>query len=722
MTSEQLKKLEDDLWAAADRLRVDSDLKSNEYSTPVLGIIFLKFADNKYSLYEDEIKSELEAQKNSRRQRTEREIAISKCGFYLPANARYNYLLNLPGDKKLDVAIKEAMEAIEENKEELKDTLPKDEYFSLTRSSDELLPKLLRIFNDIPVDASGDLFGKVYEYFLGEFALAEGQGGGEFFTPTSVVKYMVEVIEPYSGEIYDPACGSGGMFVQSAKFIEKRKEELHDDTENNLYVCGQEKTSDTVKLAKMNLVVNGLRGEIKQANTFYQDEFNCYGRFDYIMANPPFNVKDVNVETVENKKYFNEYGLPRNKTKSTKKDANKETIPNANYLWINLFATSLKEHGKAALVMPNSASDAGGSEKDIREKLIRDGIISQMVTLPSNMFYTVTLPATLWFFEKERENKDEILFIDARNIYRQIDRAHREFTEEQIENLATITRLHKGERERYIDLINKYINKSSKNSIGLDKKISEAYSEVKKLRNNFISWFKSVNLNLDNERNNKFGNYQVEEKISKLGIDSCEEAISKCQTIEKLYKEYLTVYSNDQIEKSNELQKKIVQDYSEIVSKIKELFKSLEKCFRRTVRVLDFFDKELRIKDDTKFKEINKTKETKKKLDELNTAIRNFDYFISQALWLQDRFPEAKYEDVTGLCKLANMEDIKEQEYSLNPGRYVGVVIEEDGLTKEEFLNIIKNDYSELQMLNKEAHQLELIISQNLEMLVQDDD
>ena len=260
MTSEELKQLEKSLWSAAERLRVDSDLKSNEYATPVLGIIFLKFADNKYSMYEDEIKVEIESQKNSRKQRSEREIAISKCGFYLPPHSRYNYLLNLSGDKKIDVAIKEAMEEIEENKEELKDTLPKSEYLKLTRVNEELPSKLLRTFADIPVDASGDLFGKVYEYFLREFALTEGQGGGEFFTPTSVVKYMVEVIEPYSGEIYDPACGSGGMFVQSAKFIERRKEELHDASENNIFVCGQEKTSDTVKLAKMNLVVNGLRG------------------------------------------------------------------------------------------------------------------------------------------------------------------------------------------------------------------------------------------------------------------------------------------------------------------------------------------------------------------------------------------------------------------------------------------------------------------------------
>lgn len=722
MTAEQLKKLEKDLWSAADRLRADSDLKSNEYATPVLGIIFLKFADNKYSMYEDEIKAELEAQKNSRRQRSEREIAISKCGFYLPPKARYSYLLNLSGDKKLDVAIKEAMEAIEENKEELKDTLPKDEYFSLTRSSEELLPKLLRIFEDIPVDASGDLFGKVYEYFLGEFALAEGQGGGEFFTPTSVVKYMVEVIEPYSGEIYDPACGSGGMFVQSAKFIERRKEELHDTTEKNIFVCGQEKTADTVKLAKMNLVVNGLRGEIKQANTFYQDEFNCYGRFDYVMANPPFNVRDVNVETVENKNYFNEYGLPKNKSKSGKKDANKETIPNANYLWINLFATSLKDHGKAALVMANSASDAGGSEKDIRTNLINEGIISQMVTLPSNMFYTVTLPATLWFFEKNREKKDEILFIDARNVYKQIDRAHREFTEEQVENLATITRLYKGEREIYIDLVNKYIEKSSENSVGLDEKMSETYTAVKALKDNFTLWFRVNKFSLDNERNEKLNNYEVKEKIAKLTISSYEDVLSQYKIIDELYKTYRCEYNHEEIQKSNELQKKLVFDYNEILKSLKEFYKSLEKCYRRTVRLYEFFDKELKIKDDAKFKEINKPKDAKLKLDELNISIHEVEYFINQGLWLQERFPQAKYEDVIGLCKVANLEEIQEQDYSLNPGRYVGVVIEEDGLTEEEFQQTILGLNSELEFLNKEAYELELKIVENMRMLVKVDE
>lgn len=717
MTSQQLKELEKKLWLAAERMRVDSDLKSNEYATPVLGIIFLKFADNKYSMYEEEIKAELKSHKNSRRQRSEREIAISKCGFYLPPKARYDYLLNLPSDKKIDVAIKEAMEIIEENKEELKDTLPKNEYFNLTRVNDDLPSKLLRTFADIPVEASGDLFGKVYEYFLGKFALAEGQNGGEFFTPTSVVKYMVEVIEPYSGEIYDPACGSGGMFVQSAKFIERRKQELQDTIDKNIFVCGQEKTSDTVKLAKMNLVVNGLRGEIKQANTFYQDEFDCYGRFDYVMANPPFNVKDVNVEVVENKNYFNEYGLPKNKSKSNKKDSNKETIPNANYLWINLFATSLKKKGKAALVMANSASDAGGSEKDIRAKLINSGVISQMVTLPSNMFYTVTLPATLWFFENNINRKEKILFIDARNIYRQIDRAHRDFSDEQIENLAIITRLYNGESRRYIKLINKYIKKAHENSIKLKDTLSESYKLVKIFKNSFVQWFKSSNLKLDDE---KIGD--VERKIGRLTIPNYEHVLLEYNKISEKYESYIEEYNKEEIEESNEIQKQLVQEYNEILQELKAFFKFLNKCYIRCVRLYEFFYKEIKIKDDPKFKEINIIKDCKLKIDELYNDIYFPDYYINQCLWLQGRFSKAKYEDVTGLCKVANLEEIKEQDYSLNPGRYIGVVIEDDGMTEEEFAKDMLELNSELESLNKETRELEQKISDNIRMLVKEDE
>lgn len=280
MTSEQLKKLEATLWQTADTLRANSDLKSSEYSTPVLGLIFLKFADNKYGLFEQAINAEFKKLKGSRRERPIDEIAIEKCGFYLPPEARYDYLLNLPEKVEIAPALKRAMELIEEYKPELKDTLPQDEYFRLVRKPEYRgIPKqLLKNFADIPKDASGDMFGQIYEYFLGKFAMAEGQGGGEFFTPRSVVRLMVQIIEPHNGTVFDPACGSGGMFVQSAQFIEGRKSPGED---TGLFVYGQEKTLETVKLAKMNIAVNGLRGDIRQANTYYEDLHGSFEKFDY---------------------------------------------------------------------------------------------------------------------------------------------------------------------------------------------------------------------------------------------------------------------------------------------------------------------------------------------------------------------------------------------------------------------------------------------------------
>ncbi len=461
MTSEQLKQLETNLWQAADKLRVDSGLKASEYGTPILGLIFLRFASIRYNKIKPEIEAELKAQKNTRLQQSEAEIAIAKCGFYLPKEAEYNYLLNLPEDQDIAKAIKEAMEQIEKYKPELQDSLPKDEYFKLYAPEDRTLPKsLLKIFANIPDDATGDVFGKVYEYFLAEFALAEGQGGGEFFTPFSVVKLMVEIIEPYKGTIFDPACGSGGMFVQSSYFVDRRREELHDTDTKDLMVYGAERTPETVKLARMNLAVNGLRGEIKPANSYYEDPYDSYERFDYVMANPPFNVDEVNLDRVKEQKRFNEYGIPQNKTKQSakaKKAKEINTVPNANYLWINLFATSLKANGRAALVMANSASDARNSEADIRKKLIKDGLIDCMLTLPKNMFYTVTLPATLWFFDKSKKGLEpRVLFIDARNIFRQVTRSLREFTEEHIQNIAVIVRLFRGESDRLTALLNAY--------------------------------------------------------------------------------------------------------------------------------------------------------------------------------------------------------------------------------------------------------------------------
>ena len=460
MTRDQLKKLERDLWAAADKLRANSDLKASEYSTPVLGLIFLKFADNKYRQYEDAILAEYSKLKSTRRQRSLQDIAIEKCGFALGPQARYDHLLNLPEKEDIPKAIRAAMASIEQSKPELLGVLPQQEYDRFNRNpQNRSIPKaLLKLFSDIPLDASGDVFGQIYEYFLGNFAMSEGQGGGEFFTPRSVVRLMVEVIEPHGGKVFDPACGSGGMFVQSAQFIDRHRQDAAADLD--VYVYGTEKTMETVKLAKMNLAVNGLRGDVKQANAYFEDPFGAFGHFDYVLANPPFNVDDVPLDQVEGDKRFNTYGVPRNKTKAKgsgkaagKKNDGKgeqkaqETVPNGNYLWINLFATSLKPGGRAALVMANSASDARHSEADIRRTLVQKNLIYGMLTLPSNLFYTVTLPATLWFFDKGKAD-DKVLFIDARNVFTQVDRAHRELNDDQVQNIAIIARLHKESRPR----------------------------------------------------------------------------------------------------------------------------------------------------------------------------------------------------------------------------------------------------------------------------------
>lgn len=604
MTSEQLKELENSLWKAADKLRADSGLKASEYSTPILGLIFLRFASIRFNKVKAEVLAEVEAQKKSRLKQSIEEISILKCGFYLPPEAEYEYLLNLAETEDIAQKVKEAMEAIEKYKPELKDSLPKEEYFKLYTNTDKSLPKtLLKIFKDIPDDATGDVFGKVYEYFLGEFALAEGQGGGAFFTPTSVVKLMVEIIEPYRGTIYDPACGSGGMFVQSSDFVDRKKLELHDDDTKDLMVYGGEKDSETVKLAKMNLAVNGLRGEVKQANAYYENPFDSYGKFDFVMANPPFNVDDVNYDIVKNDKRFNEYGIPKNKTKSSaKKKAGVNSVPNANYLWINLFATSLKPTGRAALVMANSASDARNSEAEIRQQLIKKGVISCMLTLPKNMFYTVTLPATLWFFDKSKTDEEKILFVDARNIFKQVTRSLREFTEEHIQNIATIVRLYRGETDRLKELIKKYEIQAGE----FEKKEKAQQLEVEKLKK----------LKPESDKDIKRWERQVEE-------------------VENVYKDFVS----------------------------------------------------------------------------------RKQYFLSHIQWLNERFPKGVYEDVIGLCKAATLKEIEEQDYSLNPGRYVGVVIEDDGLTEEEFILEMKERHLTLNTLNEKAKSLEKSIDENFSVL-----
>jgi type I restriction enzyme M protein len=420
--------LEERLWDAADQLRANSGLTSAQYSQPVLGLIFLRFAEVRF-LGERSILEE-QSSKGRRGSRVDDPNAYQAKGIlYLTPNARFDHLLRLPEGTDVGKAVNEAMRDIEKHNRELAGILPKT--YQLFTST--LLKELLKRVSEIPPTIEGDAFGRIYEYFLGEFALTEGHMGGEFYTPISIVRLLVEVLEPFHGLILDPACGSGGMFVQSARFVQEHRK----NPAAELAVHGQEKVAETVKLCRMNLAVHGLEGDIREGISYYDDLHKATGRFDFVLANPPFNVNAVDKERLEGEVGAGRrfpFGLPNS--------------DNANYLWIQLFYSALKISGRAGFVMANSASDARSSEQDLRRKLIEDQAVDAVVAVGPNMFYTVTLPVTLWFLDrgkKKTARAEKVLFVDARHIYRQIDRAHRDWAPAQIGFLANVVRLYRGE-------------------------------------------------------------------------------------------------------------------------------------------------------------------------------------------------------------------------------------------------------------------------------------
>ena len=411
------------LWDAADELRANSGLQASEYSQPVLGLIFLRFAEERFAAAQAELGT------GSARNPIGADDYKARGVLYLPDEARYEYLLNQPESANLGRVLNNAMSAIEDHNPDLKGVLPKV-YGTLPNS---VLVELLRTLNSLADDIEGDSFGLVYEYFLAQFAMAEGQGGGEFFTPISIVKLIVEIIEPFHGKVFDPACGSGGMFVQSADFVARHNA----SPARKLSIYGQEASRRTVPLAKMNLAVHGLSGDILEGNTYYEDRHDSVGAFDFVMANPPFNVNKVDKAKLEDDPRFR-LGLPK--------------PDNANYLWIQTFYSALNDTGRAGFVMANSASDARGSEMEIRRQLIEERVVDVIVAVGTNMFFTVTLPVTLWFLDKGKRGglrADEVLFIDAREIFNVIDRAHRDWTPQQIEFLANIVRLWRGEEPEF---------------------------------------------------------------------------------------------------------------------------------------------------------------------------------------------------------------------------------------------------------------------------------
>ena len=418
-----LGELQNRLWEAADQLRANSGLKASEYASPVLGLIFLRYADERFAQTAEAMGT------GSARRAIGPDDYQAAGALYLPEQSRFETLLNLPEDTDIGKALNQAMGGIEIYNPDLRGMLPRE----YSRIPDDILGELLRLLRTLPGAIEGDGFGLIYEYFLGNFAFSEGQKGGEFFTPTSIVRLIVEILEPFHGKIYDPACGSGGMFVQSAHFVERHRR----DPGQELSIYGQEKTGDTVRLANMNLAVHGLSGDIREGNTYYEDFHDSVGKFDFVMANPPFNVNKIDKTKLEDDPRF-PFGLPK--------------PDNGNYLWIQTFYSALSDTGRAGFVMANSASDARGSELEIRRKLIEDRSVDVIIAVGTNMFYTVTLPVTLWFLDRGKENTDradQVLFIDAREIYNQIDRAHRSWTTQQIGFLANIVRLWRGEEPEF---------------------------------------------------------------------------------------------------------------------------------------------------------------------------------------------------------------------------------------------------------------------------------
>ena len=440
-----IRKLEADLWESADLLRAGSKLTSSQYCMPVLALLFLRYAYSRFKMVEAELLKNRPS-RGGRIMPVEPSDFAAKSALYLPREAQFDYLVNLSDDQPLGEAVNHAMTLVEEQSEQLTGILPK----SYTMFSDELLRELLRIFNNKTLDEiGGDVIGRIYEYFLSKFAKAVASDDGVFFTPKSLVKMLVNVLEPKQGVMLDPACGSGGMFVQTGDFVNAGG--MNANTQMTFY--RQEKVEYNAQLCLMNMAVHGLNGRIvsgDEANSFYHDAHNLAGKCDYVMANPPFNVDKVKAESASAAGRL-PFGLPGVNAKT-------KEIGNANYLWISYFYAYLNDHGRAGFVMASSATDSANKDRDIREKLVLTGDVDVMVSVGNNFFYTLSLPCSLWFFDKAKrlENKNRVLFIDARNYYTVVDRTLNEWTEWQLKNLQAIVHLYRGEQEKYRVLISEY--------------------------------------------------------------------------------------------------------------------------------------------------------------------------------------------------------------------------------------------------------------------------
>ena len=661
MAAINIRKLEAELWESADLLRQGSKLTSNQYCMPVLGLIFLRYAFGRFKLVEAEIQKNRPV-RNGRVLPVEPSDFAEKSALYLPPEARYDYLVNLPTDiasaqlknqsghvmTSLGEVVNNAMELVEAQSEQLKGVLPKD----YTMFTNDILSELLRIFNNSALDeVGGDILGRIYEYFLNKFAKNIASDDGVFFTPKSLVKMIVNVLEPKRGILLDPACGSGGMFVQTGDFVNQAGMSAN----SAMTFYGQEKVEYNAQLCLMNMAVHGLNGIIKsgnEANTFYHDAHNLEGCCDYVMANPPFNVDKVKSEAAMSAGRL-PFGTPS--INSAKE------FGNANYLWISYFYAYLNEKGRAGFVMASSATDSSGKDRDIREKLVQTGHVDVMMSVGNNFFYTKSLPCSLWFFDKGKPEalQDKVLFIDARNYYTVVDRTLNEWSEWQLKNLNAIVWLYRGETEKYQDLLSEYFTRIC----------------------DILFIFEKMYIKLSD----------VDDSIYEPLIETVKKYSNKLRSISSLRDCFdVSNYLEAIIIEWKKTVEKIVDDVT-IFERINQYF-MLKKCGYRNAK-------------DFKTKMLSSIEETRKSII---CALQ----VVSEAEWLFEKFGNGQYQDIPGLCKVVSRTEIAEKQYSLTPGAYVGVAaVKDDGV---DFAQRMAEIHRELLTLQAESNELMQTISKNL--------
>ncbi len=684
MQGKELRKLEAELWRAADQLRANSKLTASEYSMPVLGLIFLRHAYNRFKKIKVEVEKDLPVHPQRGRRPLTKKDFEEKNSMFLPEKSQFDYLVSLPESADIGEAIDNAMKLIEDEYENLKGVLPRN--FSVF--SKDLLREMLRIFNkEVLQKANGDLFGKIYEYFLNKFAMTGAQEGGEFFTPMSLVQTIVNVIEPDHGIVFDPACGSAGMFVQTGYFIEN--EGLKPAEKVTFY--GQEKAELNTKLAKMNLTVHGLEGNIQEGNTFYEDKHDLVGKCDFVMANPPFNVDGVDKAKDAVKKdprlmLEGKVNLPKN--------------DNANYLWIQYFYNYLKPTGRTGFVMASSASDAGHSEKDIRENLVKTGAVDVMIAIGNNFFYTRSLPCTLWFFdrskEQDAERKDKVLMLDARKIYRKVTQKINDFSPEQLQNLICIVNLYRGNDAKFKTTVKGYLETAS----SLAKDAAETTAELQEQIKAVIETVTGFAIK-----------YVKENKEAQAFVDSLD------------FEDSATIYEQqDKLIGDAKSAKAETLELENIAHQCKSLRKPQDKLIKQLLDAISTATKEYQLNKNKDWKELNLKpqldllKDLQQQLsgnpdEEEPGLLHQAEYFYKQANWLTSRFPDGVYADVEGLCKVVSQSEIEAKDWSLSPGRYVGV----DAATDDDFdyEERLKEIHIELEGLNEEAIELAKTISEN---------